>query len=75
MQSCEQNKKYLIELGGIAPVNVIASYKSFRVVVRHNSKLIPVAHVGVPLEVAWLEDSIVNVEVREAMETFLQDLE
>ena len=68
-------KKYLIELGGIAPVNVIASYKSFRVVVRHNSKLIPVAHVAVPLEVAWLEDSIVNVEVREAMETFLQDLE
>ena len=68
-------KKYLIELGGIAPVNVIASYKSFRVVVRHNSKLIPVAQVGVTLAVGWLEDSIVNVQVREAMEAFLQDLE
>ena len=68
-------KKYLIELGGIAPVKVIASYKSFRVVVRHNSKLIPVAQVGVTLAVGWLEDSIVNVQVREAMEAFLQDLE
>ena len=68
-------KKYLIELGGIAPANVIASYKNFRVVVRHNSKLIPVAQVGVTLAVGWLEDSIVNVQVREAMEAFLQDLE
>ena len=68
-------KKYLIELGGIAPVNVIASYKSFRVVVRHNSKLIPVAQVGLTLAVGWLEDSIVNAQVREAMEAFLQDLE
>lgn len=68
-------KKYLIELGGIAPVNVLASYKSFRVVVRHNSKLIPVAQVGVTLEVGWLEDSVVNAQVREAMEAFLQDLE
>ena len=77
MQNCEQNQKYLIELGGIARVNVIviASYKSFRVVVRHNSKLIPVAQVGVTLAVGWLEDSIVNVQVREAMEAFLQDLE
>ena len=67
-------KKYLIELEGIAPVNVIASYKSFRVV-RHNYKLIPVAQVGMSLAVGWLEDSIVNVQVREAMEAFLQDLE
>ena len=46
-------KKYLIELGGIALVNVIASYTGFRVVVRHNSKLIPVAQVGVTLAVGW----------------------
>ena len=76
MQNCQQNqKKYWIELGGITLINVIASYKSFRVVVRHNSKLTPMAHVGVTLGVGWLEDSIVNVQVREAMETFPQELD
>ena len=56
-------------------MNVIASYKSFRVVVRHSSQLIPVAQVGMTLAVRWSEDSIVNVQVREAMEAFLQELE
>ena len=38
-------KKYLIELGGHTLKDVVASYKMFRVVIRANSKLIPVATV------------------------------
>lgn len=56
-------------------MDVIASYKNFKVVVRHKSEWIPVATVGVTLEVKWLGYPIVNVRVREAMEAFMQDLE
>ena len=68
-------KRCFMELGGLAPVDVIASYKNFKVVFRHNSEWIPVAKVGVTLEVKWLGYPIVNVRVREAMEAFMQDLE
>ena len=68
-------KKYLMELGGIAPVNVIASHKNFRLVVRHKPEWIPVGKVGMTLEVKWLGYSIVNVPLRAAMEAFMQDLE
>ena len=52
-------------------MDVIASYKNFKVVVRHKSEWIPVAKVGVTLEVKWLGYPIVNVRVREAMEAFM----
>ena len=35
--------KYLIELGGFEPKDVITSYKSFKVVVKSNGRLVPVA--------------------------------
>ena len=51
------------------------SYKNFKVMLRINSKLVPVANVTADLDVEWLDNSIVNEEVREAMNNFMSDLE
>ena len=68
-------KKFLIEVQGLAPANIIASYKSFRVVIRDQGKLVPVAFVGGNLGLEWLDASSVVDGVREAMDAFIQDLE
>ena len=43
MQDREQNQEMFDRL---APANIIASYKTFRVVIRDQGKLVPVACVG-----------------------------
>ena len=68
-------KKYLIEVQGLTPSNIIASYKTFRVVIRDQGKLMPVAFVGRNLGLEWLDASAVVDGVREAMDAFIQDLE
>ena len=68
-------KKYLIEVQGLAPANIIASYKTFRVVIRDQGKLVPVAFVGRNLGLEWLDAGSVGDGVREAMDAFIHDLE
>ena len=68
-------KKYLIELGGHAPKDVVASYKMFRVVIRANSKLIPVATVHEDLRIQWLDMSIASEPIKTAMDQFIADME
>ena len=75
MQDRQQNQKYLIEVQGIAPANIIASYKTVRVVIRDQGKLVPVAFVGGNLGSEWLDANSVVDGVREAMDAFIQDLE
>ena len=59
----------------LTPSNIIASYKTFRVVIRDQGKLMPVAFVGRNLGLEWLDASAVVDGVREAMDAFIQDLE
>ena len=68
-------KKILIELGEFEPSNIIVTYKSFKVMARINSKLVPVANVTADLDVEWLDNNIVNEEVSGAMTNFMSDLE
>ena len=68
-------KKYLIELGEFEPSNIILNYKSFNVMTRINSKLVPVANVTADLDVEWLDNNIVDEEVSGAMNNFMSDLE
>ena len=65
-------KKFLIELGEFEPSNIIVNYKSFKVMARINSKLVPVANVTADLDVEWLD---INEEVSGAMTNFMSDLE
>ena len=68
-------EKYLIEVQWLTPANIIASYKTFRVVIRDQGKLAPVAFVGRNLGLEWLDTSSVVDGVRETMDAFIQDLE
>ena len=52
-------KKYLIEVAGLTPTNIIASYNTFMVVIRDQGKLVPVAFVGRNLGLEWLDASSV----------------
>ena len=67
-------QKYLIEVHGLTPANIIASYKRFRVVIRDQGKLVPVAFVGRNHGLEWLDASSVVDGVREPLDAFIQDL-
>ena len=68
-------KKYLIELGSYSPKNVVASYKSCKVVVRDNAKLLPIANINEDLSVNWLHNGIELQPVQVALEEFIADME
>eukprot|EP00434_Breviolum_minutum_P001783 symbB.v1.2.001578.t1/scaffold88.1/size340390/13 len=66
-------KKFMIELAGVAPKDVLVNYKSFRVMVRQGGKLCPVAVVGEDMDVQWSNDGM--PAVREALDAFIAELE
>ena len=68
-------KKYLIELGSYTPKNVLASYKSCKVVIRENAKLVPIANINGDLSVSWLHNGIDLQPVQVALEEFIADME
>ena len=68
-------KKFMIELGGHSPNDVVVSYKMFRVITKVNGKLIPTARVSEHLVVEWLSDSVPDANVREALDGFIGDME
>ena len=68
-------KKFLIELANIPPKDVIVNYKLFKVIVRDNGKLMPIAFVKDDLTINWDGASDVPAMVREAMQDFIADME
>ena len=68
-------KKFLIELANIPPKDVIVNYKLFKVIVRDNGKLMPIAFVKDDLTIDWNDASDVPAMVREAMQDFIADME
>eukprot|EP00434_Breviolum_minutum_P016777 symbB.v1.2.014798.t1/scaffold1089.1/size139057/10 len=68
-------KKYMIELGGFQARDVITSYKLFRVNVRVSGKILPVATVTEACEMIWCNDAVPTVQVREALDSFVRELE
>lgn len=68
-------KKFLIELGEYDPKNVVVNYKVFKVTVRVNGKLMPMAHINGDGEVEWLDHNLCNDAVKEALDTFITELE
>ena len=61
-------KKFMIELAGASPKDVLVNYKSFKVTVRQGGKLCPVAVVGEDMDVQWSNDGM--PAVREALDAF-----
>ena len=68
-------KKFMIELGGHSPKDVVVSYKMFRVITRVNGELIPTASVSEDLVVEWLNEAVPDTSVREALDGFIGDME
>ena len=59
-------KKFLIELGGLQPANIIVNSKKFSIMARINGKLTPLAYVRDDLGIEWQDKNIVNENVRTA---------
>ena len=68
-------KKFLIELANIPPKDVIVNYKLFKVIVRDNGKLMPIAFVKDDLTIDWNDASDMPAMVQEAMQNFISDME
>lgn len=68
-------KKFLIELDGFGAKDVHASYKVFRVVVKSDGRMLPVAYFNDSGSVQWLDKTVVSEGVREALESFIAELE
>lgn len=68
-------KKFMIELGNIDVKDIQANYKTFKVSMRSNGKMVPVAAFESNASVTWLGQDLVNNDIRDAMENFLADLE
>lgn len=68
-------KKFMIELDAHTPKDVIASYKAFRLMIRIGGRLVPVAAIAEDNAVKWLEEAPGVMEVREAIEAFVADME
>ena len=75
MKIVSKLKKFLIELAGFLPKDVIVSYKLFRIVIRSESKRLPVAVVNEELTVDWLHDEIPIEPVKVALHEFIPNME
>ena len=67
-------KKCLVEIGGHAATDLIASYPFCRIVVRENSKQIPLALIKPDLGIEWLHDEIATQPIRKALQEFIVDM-
>ena len=63
----------MIEVGGVAAKAVVASYKTFRMVLKKDGRLLPVAIIREDVSVQWLDD--VAPDVRKVLEAFMEELE
>eukprot|EP00435_Cladocopium_sp_Y103_P014011 s4480_g3.t1 len=72
-----KTKKYMIELGGFMPRDIIVSYKFFNVTARVAGKLTLIADVNEACEIMWHDSNGIGPmqDVRRAMEDFQAELE
>lgn len=63
----------MLEVGGVATKNVVASCKTFRIVFKKNVRLLPVTIIREDVSVQWLE--AIAPDAREALEAFMEELE
>ena len=68
-------KNMLLELDGFAAKDVHASYKVFMVVVKSDGRMLPVAYFNDNGSIQWLDKTVVSEGVREALESFIPELE
>ena len=68
-------KKFLIELANIPPKDIIVYYRLFKVLIRENGKLMPIACVKDDLTIDWNDASNVPPMVQETMKDFISDMD
>ena len=68
-------KKFMIEIGGVGAKDVKVNYKLFKVSARVSGKNLVVASVNENCELSWLHDTVPGASVREAVESFMEEME
>ncbi len=63
----------MIEVSGAAAKNVVASSKTFKIVLNKDGRLLPIALIREDVSVQWLDNVASNV--RDALEAFMEELE
>ena len=68
-------KKFLIEIGGVEAKDIKVNYKLFKVSARVSGRNVLVASVDGNGGLSWLHDSLPGAPVREALESFMEEME
>ena len=68
-------KKFMIEIGGVEAKDIKVNYKLFKVSARVSGRNVLVASVGGNGGLSWLHDSLPGAPVREALESFMEEME
>lgn len=68
-------KKFMIEIGGVGAKDIKVNYKLFKVTARVSGKNLVVASVDENCELSWLHDNVPGASVREAVESFMEEME
>ena len=68
-------KKFMIEIGGVEAKDIKVNYKLFKVNARVSGRNLLVASVNGNGELSWLHDNVPGAPVREAAESFMEEME
>ena len=68
-------KKFMIEIGGVEAKDIKVNYKLFKVNARVSGRNLLVASVNGNGELSWLHDNVPGAPVREAVESFMEEME
>ena len=68
-------KKFMIEIGRVEAKNIKVNYKLFKVSARVSGRNVLVASVDGNGGLSWLHDSLPGAPVREALESFMEEME
>lgn len=70
-----KNKKFMIEIGRVEAKDIKVNYKLFKVSSRVSGRNVLVASVNGNGEFSWLHDNAPGAPVREATESFMEEME
>ena len=65
----------MIEIGGVGAKDIKVNYKLFKVTARVSGKNLVVASVDENCELSWLHDNVPGASIREAVESFMEEME